>query len=273
MRNNNFSVLMSVYYKEKPDFLDKSLDSIFTQTKIPNEVVLVEDGKLTPELDKIINKYKKKYKKIMRVIEFSENRGLGKALHDGLIECKNEIVFRMDSDDISMPNRFEKTLEIFNKFEPDVVGSNIVEYDEEMKNITGYRKLPCTDDEIKKMLPRRNPMNHMTVAYKKSKVINAGNYLDMQYFEDYYLWARMSKNNTFYNIQENLVKVRGGNDMIKRRGGRKYIKPILQFQKELLKLRVISFGTYLSNIIIRIGICILPDKLRYKFYMKKLRDC
>ena len=87
-----FSVLMSVYFKEKPEYLDLALESIFNQTIMPNEVVLVEDGKLTKDLDKIINKYKKKYSKILKVVKFEQNRGLGIALHDGLLECSNEIV-------------------------------------------------------------------------------------------------------------------------------------------------------------------------------------
>ena len=232
--NNNFSVLMSVYYKEKDNYLDLSLNSIFSQTIMPNEVIIVEDGKLTKELDTVILKFKNKFPEIIKILKFEKNRGLGIALHDGLIECSNEIVFRMDTDDVCDKSRFEKTLEVFKNKDVDVVGSNIVEYDENMKNITSYRKVPETDIEIKKMMKKRNPINHMAVAYKKSKVIYAGNYMDMLYFEDYYLWARMAcLGNKFYNIQQNLVNVRGGTDMIKRRGGKKYIKPIINFQKKI----------------------------------------
>lgn len=268
----HFSVLMSVYYKETPSFLNNALKSIFNQSVIPNEVVLVEDGKLTSELDKVISSYKNKYPKIMNIIKFKENRGLGQALHDGLIECHNDIVFRMDSDDECMPNRFEDTLKIFDKMNIDVVGSNIVEYDNDMINITGYRKVPQSHEEIIKMMKKRNPMNHVTIAYKKDKVIESGNYVDMPFFEDYYLWARMYKYNCkFYNIQECLVKVRGGDDMIQRRGGVKYIKLIMKFQKELLKLKVTNIMNYLFNISVRSLVSLMPNSLRSAFYKKNLR--
>lgn len=268
----SFSVLISVYNKETSANLDKSLESVFNQTIMPTEVVLIEDGKLNDKLDKIVNKYCKSYPKIMRVIKFKENRGLGIALHDGLLKCKHEIVFRMDSDDVCTKKRFEKTLNIFSKMDVDVVGSNIVEYDDKMIKVTGYRNVPETNDRIVKTLKTRNPFNHMTVAYKKSKVMSSGNYLDMPFFEDYYLWARMYVNNSkFYNIQEYLVKVRGGNEMIKRRGGKKYIKPILNFQKYLLKLKIINIFEFLFNATVRISVSLIPEMLRTVVYRNFLR--
>lgn len=270
--NTNFSVLMSVYYKENPKFLDQALNSVFTQTIKPSEVVLVEDGELTRELNMVIKKYKENYNKILKIIKFKNNNGLGIALHNGLLECSNELVFRMDTDDISNKNRFEEQLKVFQDKNVDVVGSNIVEYDSDMNYITGYRIVPEKDLDIKKRAKSRNPMNHMTIAYKKTKVLEAGNYLDMLYFEDYYLWIRMIKNNcSFYNIQENLVNVRAGNDMIKRRGGIKYIKPIIKFEKELYKMKFINVLEYLKNIITRICVTLMPNNIRFIIYKKILR--
>lgn len=268
----NFSVLLSVYYKEKPNYLIQALDSVFNQSLTPNEVVLVEDGSLTDDLNKVISEYEKKYNNILKVIKFEHNRGLGVALHDGLLKCSNEIVFRMDTDDICDLNRFAKQIDIFKKMDVDVVGSNIVEYDENMENITSYRVVPENDKDIKKMAKKRNPINHVTVGFKKSKVISAGNYQDMMYFEDYYLWARMIKNGCiFYNVQDNLVSVRGGNDMIKRRGGRKYIKPILNFEKSIKKINIINGFEYLINIGERITVSLIPNNFRYRIYKKALR--
>ena len=250
MENNDikFSVLMSVYFKESPSYLEAALSSVFTQTVMPDEVVLVEDGPLTSELDETINKFEQEYPTILKLVKFETNRGLGQALHDGLLECSNEIVFRMDTDDIAHKNRFEKQLKIFKEKNVDAVGSNITEFDESMTNITSHRIVPEQDEDIKKMAKFRNPINHMTIAFKKQAVIDSGNYLDMMYFEDYYLWVRMmSKGYTFYNIQEELIDVRGGNDMIKRRGGKKYIKPIINFEKAILKLGYISKFEYLKN--------------------------
>ena len=274
MENNDikFSVLMSVYFKESPSYLEAALSSIFTQTVMPDEVVLVEDGPLTFELDETISKFEKEYPTILKVIKFETNRGLGQALHDGLLECSNEIVFRMDTDDISHKDRFEKQLKIFQEKDIDAVGSNITEFDETMTNITSHRIVPEQDEDIKKMAKSRNPMNHMSVGFKKSAVLNSGNYIDMMYFEDYYLWVRMmAKGYKFYNIQDFLNDVRGGNDMIKRRGGKKYIKPIINFEKAILKLGYISKFEYLKNTTKRIIGSLIPNGLRFFLYKKLLR--
>ena len=267
-----FSVLMSVYFKESPSYLEAALSSVFTQTVMPDEVVLAEDGPLTSELDETINKFEQEYPTILKVVKFETNRGLGQALHDGLLECSNEIVFRMDTDDIAHKDRFEKQLKIFKEKKVDAVGSNITEFDETMTNITSHRIVPEQDEDIKKMAKSRNPINHMTIAFKKQAVIESGNYLDMMYFEDYYLWVRMmSKGYTFYNIQEELIDVRGGNDMIKRRGGKKYINPIINFEKAILKLGYISKFEYLKNTTKRIIGSLIPNGLRFFLYKKLLR--
>lgn len=269
---NNYSVLMSVYYKENPNYLKESLLSVFNQTIKPNEVVLIEDGNLTPELDEVISKFEKKYKNILKIIKYEKNRGLGVALRDGLLECSNEIVFRMDTDDICQKDRFEKQLKVFEEKNVDVVGSNITEFDEEMKNITGIRVVKENSNDIKKMAKKRNPINHMTVGFKKSRVINSGNYESMLYFEDYYLWVRMiEKGYNFYNLQENLVNVRGGNSMIKRRGGIKYIRSIVAFEKTLLKMKFINFFEFLINISERIFFSIIPNNFRATLYKNVLR--
>jgi glycosyltransferase involved in cell wall biosynthesis len=95
-----FSVLLSVYYKENPLYFRISLDSIFNQTVLPTEIVLVKDGPLTSELDTVIEEYKLKYP-ILKILPLIKNVGLGKALNEGLKYCSYELVARMDTDDIN----------------------------------------------------------------------------------------------------------------------------------------------------------------------------
>lgn len=262
---------MPVYYKENPEYLSEALDSIFNQTVKPDEVVLIEDGKLGEQLEETVKAYEKKHKNL-HVIRNKENRGLGPALHDGILECKNKIIFRMDADDIAVEDRFEKQLKAFAETDSDVVGSNIAEYDVTMQEVTGERHVPEKHEDIAKQLKTKNPTNHMSVAFKKSHVLKAGNYQPMPGFEDYYLWARMIKNGSkFYNVQENLIKVRGGSSLMKRRGGRAYLKSIKNFEKALLNLGLIDFTTYLKNVQIRSIVCISPNGLRRVFYKKALR--
>lgn len=271
-KHNAFSVLISVYNREKPEFFDVALESVYNQTIMPSEVVICEDGKLTSELDAVVDKYEKKYPKITKVVKFSENRGLGLSLRDGVLECSNEIVFRMDSDDISVEDRFEKQLGVITNKDVDVVGANTIEYNEEMNVVFGARNVPEKDLDIKRYAKRRNPINHMSVCFKKSKVVEAGNYMDMKGFEDYYLWVRMmQRGNSFYNIQEPLIKVRGGDSMVKRRGGKKYASQIKLFEKELKNTKFISLKEYYENIIMRVLSSIVPLPVRSGIYRKILR--
>ena len=272
MKKIKFSVLMSVYYKEKASYLDDALNSIFNQTLRPNEVVLVEDGPLNDDLYKVIDKYKKKYK-YFKTVRLKKNMGLGNALNEGLKHCTYEYVARMDTDDISMPDRFEKQIAFLEK-NPDVdcVGSNMLEYDENMKNVISKKMVPETNEEIKKYVKERNPMNHPTVIYKKEEVLAVNSYEDFPFFEDYYLWAKMIKSGSkFYNIQENLYKFRAGLSMFKRRGGKQYLRDINKLEKGLLKLKIINKKEYVLNVLKRSIIALLPNCLRTFFYKLILR--
>ena len=176
-----FSVLISVYYKEIPRYLDRALQSI-TDDQIlkPNEIVLIKDGPLTKELDEVIGKFKKKYPNLFKIVTLEKNYGLGKALNVGLENCTYELVARMDGDDISKPERFKKQIEIFQKNPKlDIVGSWIDEFIEKGEEITvrSIRKVPETSEEIYQRLKSICAFNHPTVMYRKSKIIEVGSYL------------------------------------------------------------------------------------------------
>ena len=266
-----FSVLMSVYCKEDPLALDNSINSVLKSTIIPDEFVIVKDGPLPKTLESIINSYQTRYPNIIKIIENKRNLGLGKSLAKGLLECRNEIVARMDSDDICRNDRFNKQLEILDK-NPDIaiVGSNISEYNEDMSKKIGKRTTPQYDQEIREYSKKRNPFNHMTVMFRKTAIIDAGNYMDMSYFEDYYLWLRLIRKNKGYNIQEELVHARTGIDMIKRRGGLKYVRSIIKFEKTIKKEGFINGKTMLFNICSRLFAAMIPFSVRSLLYKKYL---
>ena len=268
-----YSVLMSVYYKENPVWFKESIESILNQTVKTNDFVLIEDGPLTEELENIVLEYQKKYPKLFNVVRLKENVGLGHALAVGIEKCKNEFIARMDSDDISVPDRCEKELKMFNKQnELDMVGSNIIEFTDNIENALAYRKLPESDSEIKKYMRRRNPFGHPSVMFRKSKVLEAGNYRPYYLCEDYDMWIRMSKiNSKFYNIQEVLVYMRIGKDFYKRRGGIKYLKSILKFKNEQYKNGFYSFKDYIITAGTSTVICLMPNFIRDIFYKKFLR--
>ena len=264
---------MSVYYKENPEWLKYSIESMINQTIFPDEFVLVKDGALTDELNLVINNYKKKYPKLFKIISLKENMGLGIALSIGLKKCRNEFVARMDSDDYSKPDRIEKQFEIFKKH-PDLslVGCNVIEFEGSITNVTSKVVLPEKQNDIYKFSKRRCPFRHPALLYKKSEVLKVGNYRNFYMFEDYDLYIRLLKNKAqCYNIQEYLVYMRINKDFYKRRGGIKYLKYILKFKNEQYKTKYFTLSDYLKSTIPHIVVCLIPNFIRVRFYKIFLR--
>ena len=272
----DYSVLMSVYIKEKPEYLKLSLESMANQTVLPKEIVLVEDGPLTDELYAVIEQFKQSSEKnaqMLKVVPLEKNMGLGNALNIGVNECSCELIARMDTDDISKPDRCEKQLKAFED-DPqlDICGTFIEEFEGSVDNIVSERKLPCSHEELLSFSKKRNPFNHMTVMYKKSAVLKAGNYQEINLFEDYYLWARMIVNGAkMHNVGQPLVYARVGADMMKRRGGFSYWKKIVRGRKKIMDTGLMGFGMFMSVICVQFVFCIVPVSLRDKMYKKFLR--
>ncbi len=269
-----FSVLMSVYKNEKPDYLREALESIVQQTVMPNEIVIVKDGLLTEELNAVINKYFEKYPTLFKIVAFEKNRGLGLALRDGFLACSYEYIARMDTDDICKPNRFEKQIKYLEENPcTALLGTWIKEFSDDKNNSDTITKLPCEHQEIVKFAKSRNPFRHMTVFFKKQAVLDSGNYRDFLWFEDYDLWVRVIKKGyKVANLPEFLVDVRADNDMFARRGGWKYLKQDLKFQKFLFESKFISTFGFVKNVLVRSIVRMLPNGVRvwvYKGFLRK----
>lgn len=269
-----YSILMSVYYKEKPEWLRISIDSMLSQTVKPDEFIIVKDGVLTKELDNIISDYNESYPGLFNIITLEENVGLGPALAVGIKICRNEIIIRMDSDDYSVPERCEKLLnKLAENPECDVIGSYEAEFEHSISNIVAVHKVPETVAEVSSFMRKRCALLHPTVLYKKSSVIKCGNYRSVKLYEDYDLFMRMivEKNMKGCNIPENLYYIRINDDFFKRRGGFTYMKTAVNFKFKQYKNKNIS----LSDFIISAGgqalVCLLPNSVRKEFYLRILR--
>lgn len=272
LEHQYFTVLMSTYYKENPEYARQALKSIFNQTLLPNEVVLVEDGPLTDKLYEVIEEYRSK-QPIIKIIQLKERKELGDALNIGLQHCSYNLIVRMDSDDINKPQRFERQVSFMTKHpEIDVMSAWIDEFNTTTGKIISVRKLPENNDEIKRFCKKRNPINHPSVIFKKNKVLDSGGYQHFYLFEDYYLWVRMIMNGCrFYNLQESLLNFRLSSNTFNRRGGLIYLRTENEFQRLLYKIKFISFPKMVINISIRSFVRILPNKLRGFLYLKYLR--
>lgn len=267
-----YSLLMSLYIKEKPEFLDACFKSLSAQTIKPAETIMVFDGLISPELEAIVNKWKDEL--LIKIIRLEKNQGLGIALNHGLKNCNYNVVARADTDDIYMPNRMEEQLNHL-KNNPDcvIVGSNIREFQEEINDINSIKKVPETSQEIIIYAKKRNPFNHMTVVYKKDFIESIGGYQHHLYMEDYNLWIRaISKNKNIYNIQKNLVYMRIGknNDMIKRRRGINYLNSEYQLFKLIINKKINNQLMAFIVFMIRTSSRIMPIFLLSNIY-KKLR--
>ncbi len=275
MDNNKFSVAVSIYEKDNPDYVDISLNSITIEQSLkPTEIVLVMDGPVSDELEKVIEKHENAYPGF-KVIRLKKNQGLGNALKLAVENASCDIVARMDSDDISSPDRFKKQMEFLNQNpNVDIVGGNITEFIGDPENIVGKRTVPISDTQIKEYMKIRCPLNHVSVMFRKSSVLKSGNYLDWFCNEDYYLWIRMYlAGMKFANISEDFVNVRVGKDMYNRRGGIKYFKSEARIQKYMLDNKIIGFGTYFLNVSKRFVVQVLmPNKIRGWVFKKFARE-
>ena len=266
--DDKYSVLMSVYYKEKPEYLQQSIESILSQTAPTDDFVLVCDGPLTPELDSVVAQYPS-----LHVIRLKENGGLGKALNEGMKHCQHDLIARMDSDDISRSDRCERELKVFRDHpEVDIVSGTIEEFITSPDEVYSRRVLPEKSDEITQFAKKRNPFNHPCVMYKKSAVEAVGSYQDFYLLEDYYLWLRMlMAGYQGYNIQEPLLHMRAGSDMYLRRAGWKYAKTQARLFKFMKQQGFIGEGQYIKSCVIRSGSALAPNWLRKFMFEKVLR--
>lgn len=266
-QSDKYSVLMSVYAREKAEYLRVAIESIFAQTIQTDDFVIICDGNLTPELDEILFSYRDR----INIVRLPENVGLGNALNEGLKHCRHDLVARMDSDDISFPDRIQKQLQLF-KENPDLslISGTVIEFKDDIKNLVGKRELPLSNEDIRAFSRKRNPMNHPAVMFSKTAVEAAGGYSEKYpYFEDYYLWVRMLMNGSnARNLSDGLVHMRVDDDTFARRGGRKYASDMLSFHKYLKASGWSSLKDYLTGAVPHALVCILPNSLRKAVYKK-----
>lgn len=266
----SYSVLMSVYEKEQPEFLRESVESVFAQSVKPDQFVLVIDGpipsKLQEEVDFLCGRFD------ITLCPLEKNMGLGKALNEGLKLCKNDIVARMDSDDIAFPDRIEMQLKLMVEKDADIVSATVAEFEESADKVTALRLVPETHEEIMRFVRKRNPFNHPAVVYKKSVIEGVGGYGDYLLFEDYELFARaLMAGAVGANVQQPLVFMRAGDGMYDRRGGKEYAKKMLAFYKRLEKLGLCSFKDKITCVLPRYVVAVMPRGLRRFVYKTLLR--
>ncbi|MDU6115960.1 MAG: glycosyltransferase [Paeniclostridium sordellii] len=269
-----YSVLMTVYKNDNPNFLEKSIMSMINQSVQPDELVLVKDGPITNDLQIVIDNIDEKFPNIIKQVQLKKNVGLGCALNEGLKICKNNIVARMDADDISLKNRCElQLIEFINNSDLDIVGSYVDEFIENEKNIICTRKVPLSNDEIYKFAKQRDPFNHPAVMYKKSTVLKCGGYSDLRKNQDTDLWIKMIMNNcNAKNIDKSLLLFRFDERTYERRKNWVNTKLLIKIRYKAYKNGFGSIKDLLNVAIIQSLVYVMPIQFQKWIYSKFLRS-
>ena len=268
-----YSVLMSVYIKDKADFFRTSINSMLNQTIKPKEIVLVQDGPLSQEMTNTVTEYRENYPDLIKYFSFVDNQGLGKVLAFGIEKCAYKYIARMDADDFCLPTRCEKELQYLVEHpEIDVVGTNVEEFMGDISNVVAHVVLPDSNEKIWNFAKKRNPIRHPSLLYKKDAVLRCGNYRPLRFSQDYCIIVQlMMAGSKAYNIQEPLTFMRVTNDFYKRRSGMKYFKINYGLNKWFKEQGFFSSKDFLFRTSAQFVSCFMPNSLREIIYNKVLR--
>lgn len=264
-----YSVLMSLYIKEKPEYLELAIDSMLDQTVKPDEIIVVEDGPLTDALYTVLDRYGDKLTRVRN----EKNLGLGLALNVGLKACRNELVARMDTDDISKPERCERQLRRFEaRPELAIVGAWVDEFTGSPDNVVSTRAVPTDSDAIYNFAKKRSAFNHPTVMYRKSAVLAHGGYADLRRNQDVDLFGRMLyAGSKAENVGEALLWFRNNDDLAKRRKSWENTQSYIGTIRRFWKMGYSSFGDYAMIMVAQMGMYLMPVKMQHWVYQWFLR--
>lgn len=267
-----FSVLLNVYAKDRPAWLKQALGSVLANSLPPDEVVIMVDGPVSAGIQAALDEAAQN--KTVRILSHPVNIGRGAALGLAVPQCRHELIALMDADDISRPDRFEKLLAAF-AADADlaVCGGQVQERDADTLAPLAQRRVPLTHAEIRKYLKTRMPFNNPTVMFKKSAILDSGNFKAFGLVEDYYMWARvMAKGYKTQNLPDILVDMRINPALYGRRGGWKYFHMNKVLFDEMRRLKLLSLTEYYYTLSVRFAVQVLmPNWLRSMFYKKALR--
>lgn len=267
-----FSILMSVYKNDRPEWLRQAFDSVIDQTRILDDVVVVLDGPVSNRIENVLDGVKNSFDSF-QIVRLSENVGLGRALSKGLNYVKNSLVARIDADDISVDNRFEIQLNEFSHNQGLAITSGAIsEFKHDVDEKMTIKNMPLMHDEICEYSKLRNPFNHPAVMFRKEMVQQVGSYQHFPLFEDYHLWVRMLNSGMkTSNVPEILVNMRVGAGLYNRRGGVNHLLNAIKFRKEFQAWGWISRLDALKANLAMTVITLMPSALRKMLYTQALR--
>lgn len=265
----SFCVLMSVYKNENPEYLDRALKSVwFDQTLRPDQIVLVRDGPVPHELEAVIEHWSKRLSNLLTIVRLATNQGLHGALNAGLEYCLHDLVARMDTDDISMPNRFEIQVAFMNEH-TDVAASSgqLEEWDEQLARRLAVRRLPVDTKALARFARKRSPLSHPAAIFRRVTIHGVGGYPDLPHAEDYALWSRLLVDaHRLANVPDVLLKMRCGDEMFGRRGGWRYFKQQVALLRYQLRIGFLNRYEFYRNLCIQAVLRLAPRFVKRWMY-------
>ncbi len=269
----DYSVLMSVYAGEKPEFFKASVESMLNQTHPTNDFVLVCDGKLTDELDELVSYFEDNYE-CFHPLRLKENIGTGRCANRGIDACRNEYIVKMDSDDISVPNRCELSLYVMSKHpEIDMLGAYIDEFESDTGKTIATKKTPLSNKEIHKYAKRRNPFNNSTLVYKKSRALSVGGYSNIKRCEDYEFVVKMLADGARgINLDRSLVMYRVSGNNYERRKNWANTRSFINVRWKIFRMGYSGIIDFIVPCAFQLFIFIMPKSLTGRIYKRFLRD-
>lgn len=256
--------MICVYRGDKADYVVQSVESILSQTVKSDDIVIVVDGPIGEKLNKAMGDVAKMSKTI-NVVRLPKNVGVGPASNEGIKYCKNELIAKMDADDVAFPDRLEKQLDAFgHDSKLTLLGGQLAEFEGEVENVVSYRKVPTSAKEIRKFARRRSPFNNQTVMYKKTAVLDVGGYPKLNRAEDYYLYSKlMAEKYKVGNLSDTLVYFRLDDNAMGRRKTWRHTKEIIKVRNEIRKLGISSMWDFVVTAAGQLAVFVLPS-----FFMK-----
>ncbi|AQS95116.1 hypothetical protein BXQ17_13975 [Polaribacter sp. BM10] len=271
---HKFTVVMSVYINDTDSNLRESVDSLLNQTLIPSQIIIVVDGVINNELEKSLQFYSNN--SLINIFYLPENKGLANALNYGISKARYSIIARMDADDLSFPDRFENQLSYMFHHKLDVVGGQIVEFGNDIKDIIATRNVPLSHNEISEFMKTRSPFSHPTVIFKKDVFDTIGGYDSKIFPEDYDFFVRAYLSNfKLGNFPDNVLWFRIGNnkkEALKRRRGFKYARNEVKLYFKFYKIGFYNLYEFLKVCLLKIPLRIIPFPIFYFLYFKFFRN-
>lgn len=266
-RPTPFSLLLPVYENDDPSqFTSAFSSSVTAQSLPPDEVVIVQDGAIPDALEKAVKVAVASTNVPVVYVRIPERGGLANALTAGLAACTNDIVARMDADDVSLSSRFERQLaKMHEGF--DLVGTGMLEFTDDTSEVVGRRTPPTGAANIARYARFHDPFNHPTVMYRKDAVQRAGGYEDIGLMEDYWLFARMIHSGArVENLPDALLMYRIGAGAYSRRGGHRQFHAEVSLQRALRSIRFTTRAQFCRNIAVRGIYRFIPVAVRTRLY-------